>query len=97
MKRPEELLALPNFGTKTLETIFEALEKFGFVRKGKTNGTVHEAANIEARRNKIRDALGGTAADDWDAEVVYAKARARKRKSRKPKRGASSDSEGESK
>ncbi len=31
----EELLAVPNFGEKTLEEVYKALEKFGFYRKGR--------------------------------------------------------------
>ena len=31
----EELIAVPNFGEKTLEEVFKALEKLGFYRKGR--------------------------------------------------------------
>ena len=35
---PERLLEIPNFGVKTLETIYEALEKIGFCRTAKADG-----------------------------------------------------------
>ena len=31
----EELIAVPNFGEKTLEEVYKALEKLGFYRKGR--------------------------------------------------------------
>lgn len=31
-KRPKDLLAIPNFGEKTLEEVYKALEKIGFYR-----------------------------------------------------------------
>lgn len=31
----EDLLAVPNFGEKTLEEVYKALEKLGFYRKGR--------------------------------------------------------------
>ena len=31
-RKPEQLLEIPNLGEKTLETIYEALEKIGFYR-----------------------------------------------------------------
>ncbi len=36
---PERLLEIPNFGPKTLETVFGALEKLGFSRRP---GTAHQ-------------------------------------------------------
>jgi DNA-directed RNA polymerase subunit alpha len=36
--KPERLLAIPNLGEKTLETIFAALEKIGFYRESKQPG-----------------------------------------------------------
>jgi DNA-directed RNA polymerase subunit alpha len=36
--KPERLLAIPNLGEKTLETIFAALEKIGFYRGSKQPG-----------------------------------------------------------
>lgn len=76
-----QLLELPNFGEKTLTTIYEALEKIGFYRDGHPNASKTFMDN-EARRKRLRDALGGTAADDWEAEIISAKSRARKRKKR---------------
>lgn len=32
--KPEELLTITNFGEKTLEEVYKALEKLGFYRKG---------------------------------------------------------------
>ena len=32
---PQQLLEIPNFGVKTLETVYEALEKIGFYRASK--------------------------------------------------------------
>ncbi|MCL2305757.1 MAG: hypothetical protein FWC43_10480 [Planctomycetaceae bacterium] len=32
---PEKLLSVPNFGGKTLEEVYKALEKLGFYRKGR--------------------------------------------------------------
>lgn len=32
---PERLLEIPNFGQKTLETVFDALEKLGFYRSSR--------------------------------------------------------------
>jgi DNA-directed RNA polymerase subunit alpha len=32
---PEQLLSIANFGEKTLEEVYKALEKFGFYRPGK--------------------------------------------------------------
>ncbi|MBQ3332800.1 MAG: DNA-directed RNA polymerase subunit alpha [Thermoguttaceae bacterium] len=32
---PSDLLAIPNFGEKTLEEVFLALEKIGFYRQGR--------------------------------------------------------------
>lgn len=32
---PERLLGFPNFGEKTLEEVYKALEKLGFYRKGR--------------------------------------------------------------
>lgn len=82
-KTPKEILALPNFGEKTLETIYEALAEFGFHRpNSKTSLTARES---ETRRKELREMLGGTAADDWDAEIVFSKARAGKRKPNKKK------------
>jgi DNA-directed RNA polymerase alpha subunit len=37
--RPEDLLSISNFGEKTLEEVYEALEVFGFVRESKCNST----------------------------------------------------------
>lgn len=81
---PAQILALPNFGQKTLTTIYEALERFGFHRQrsqqsAETRSSL-ASADLEARRRDIRDALGGSAVDDWDAEVLlYGNARSRKR------------------
>lgn len=81
---PEQVLALPNFGQKTLNTIHEALAKFGFITKNNplvTGSTT--SADLAVRRRNIRDALGGSAVDDWDAEILlYGNARARKRQAR---------------
>jgi hypothetical protein len=83
--RPAEVLALPNFGQKTLDTIYEALAKFGFYKEGSAQSGLSASADSEDRRRRIRDALGGSAGDDWDAEIIYEQARARKRRGRKPK------------
>lgn len=77
-KRAEDLLALPNFGKKTLETIYEALAEFGFYRKGSKQQKAKEEA--DARRNQLRQMFGEAAVDDWNAEIVYSRARAGKRK-----------------
>ena len=37
---PAELLAVPNFGGKTLEEVYKALEKFEFYRKGREPQTL---------------------------------------------------------
>jgi DNA-directed RNA polymerase subunit alpha len=37
-RTPKQLLEIPNFGEKTLETIYEALEKIGFHRTAKPDG-----------------------------------------------------------
>ncbi len=34
--RPEDLLSITNFGEKTLEEVYRALEKIGFCRQGQT-------------------------------------------------------------
>jgi hypothetical protein len=84
---PAQILALPNFGQKTLNTIYDALERFGFYchrskQNDETRGSV-ASADLEARRRSIRDALGGSAVNDWDAEILlYGNARARKRNTR---------------
>jgi len=94
---PAQVLALPNFGQKTLNTIHEALASFGFKIRSQQNdkGSSDSSADLEDRRRRIRDALGGSAVDDWDAEILlYGNARARKRK---PKRTAGSSRDSESK
>jgi len=35
----EDLLSISNFGEKTLEEVYKALEGIGFYRRGKENGT----------------------------------------------------------
>jgi len=39
---PERLLEIPNFGQKTLETVFDALEKLGFYRSSRRPKTEPE-------------------------------------------------------
>jgi DNA-directed RNA polymerase subunit alpha len=34
---PDDLMAIPNLGEKTLETIYQALEKLGFYRRGRAS------------------------------------------------------------
>jgi DNA-directed RNA polymerase subunit alpha len=41
---PERLLEIPNLGEKTLETIYEALEKIGFYRKAGKKATTGQRA-----------------------------------------------------
>lgn len=89
--KPEDVLNIPNFGQKTLDTVYDALAKFGFYREGSSKSGNNSSADTDRRRRRLRDALGGTAADDWDAKIVYEQARARKRRGRQPKRGSSGD------
>jgi DNA-directed RNA polymerase subunit alpha len=95
---PAQVLALPNFGQKTLNTIHEALASFGFYVRSQQNenaGSSDASADTENRRRRIRDALGGSAVDDWDAEILlYGNARARKRR---PKRTTGSSGNSKSK
>jgi DNA-directed RNA polymerase subunit alpha len=41
---PQRLLEIPNLGEKTLETIYEALEKIGFFRKAEKKATTGRQA-----------------------------------------------------
>jgi len=40
----EDLLSISNFGEKTLEEVYKALERVGFYRPGRTRETVGSAA-----------------------------------------------------
>jgi DNA-directed RNA polymerase subunit alpha len=47
---PERLLEIPNLGEKTLETIYEALEKIGFFRKAGKAATGQQAQDFALLR-----------------------------------------------
>ena len=38
---PEQLLSIANFGEKTLEEVYKALEKFGFYRRSRQKALLH--------------------------------------------------------
>ena len=52
-----DLLNIPNFGEKTLEEVFDALERLGFVRRERRVGehpyAPEEAAALEAERQVL--------------------------------------------
>jgi DNA-directed RNA polymerase subunit alpha len=55
--KPEDLLAISNFGEKTLEEVFKALEGIGFYRKSKEGSTeAVRAASQPARQLAASDA-----------------------------------------
>ena len=41
---PDDLLSIANFGEKTLEEVYKALEKFGFFRRSRARAAVAMAA-----------------------------------------------------
>jgi DNA-directed RNA polymerase subunit alpha len=53
---PERLLEIPNFGEKTLLTVFEALEKVGFSRRSKEPS--HEARRLDVPKPDGHALLG---------------------------------------
>jgi hypothetical protein len=75
-----QILAVPNFGKKTLNSIMGCLAKFGFKATTGRSSDNEDLSCIEARRRNIRAALGVEAAIDFDAEILLDKVRGRRRR-----------------